>query len=189
MTEIVELVKLSPASLLLAVLIFGVAPGLCLRLIVKLYPREHPRRKELVAELYKQKRLERLLFVGEQLEVALFEGVSERKLDSRRRRRVVGSRMYRFHRSVIIYKTPRGGHIVVDKLLGIAWRYEAVVGASTAAEILDTNTKFSGFREIKWGLLHKRAAPFIGRSYRHVNYGAPYRPETYRGPLRTSTAG
>ncbi|MFE3003194.1 hypothetical protein ACFXG4_50705 [Nocardia sp. NPDC059246] len=58
--------------------VFGFAPGFVLRLIVQLYPKESPRRRELVAELYAVPRLMRPLFVAEQMETALFEGFSER---------------------------------------------------------------------------------------------------------------
>ncbi len=78
MTELLELVA-SPLNLLWILLGFGFAPGFCLRLIVLLYPNGHPRRKELVAELYAIKRPLRPLFVAEQFETALFEGIPERR--------------------------------------------------------------------------------------------------------------
>lgn len=65
-------------TLLLVVLVFGFAPGFCLRLLVKLYPKDDPRRQELVADLYALGHFERLLYVGEQLETVLFEGVPHR---------------------------------------------------------------------------------------------------------------
>ncbi|HEU0090023.1 MAG TPA: hypothetical protein VFQ77_20620 [Pseudonocardiaceae bacterium] len=65
-------------SLLLVVVVFGFAPGFCLRLIVLIYPRSDPRRTELIAELYAVPRIERPLWVAEQLEVALFEGLPRR---------------------------------------------------------------------------------------------------------------
>jgi hypothetical protein len=86
---VIELLELlaSPWNLLWALVGFGFAPGFCLRLIVMLYPSEHPRRRELVAELYTMKRAERPLFVAEQLETALFEGLGARfKLQSRKER-------------------------------------------------------------------------------------------------------
>jgi len=78
MSELLELVA-SPLNILWVLLGFGFAPGFCLRLIVLLYPVGHPRRKELVAELYVIKRPLRPLFVAEQLETALFEGIKERR--------------------------------------------------------------------------------------------------------------
>jgi hypothetical protein len=62
-------------SLLLVVLVFGFAPGFCLRLIVLAYPRGDPRRAELIAEMRAVPRIQRPLWVAEQLEVALFEGL------------------------------------------------------------------------------------------------------------------
>lgn len=64
--------------LLLAVFAFGFAPGCCLRIIVLAYPRDDPRRAELIAELYTVPRIQRPLWVAEQLEVALFEGLAHR---------------------------------------------------------------------------------------------------------------
>jgi len=70
-----SLQSLSWASLLMAMLVFGFAPGLVLRIIVLAFERDDPRRRELLAELYAVPRLERPLWVAEQLEVALSEGV------------------------------------------------------------------------------------------------------------------
>jgi hypothetical protein len=57
MAELLEVVASWP-SLLLVLLVFGFAPGFCLRLIVLAYPRgAPPRRKELIAELYAVPRL------------------------------------------------------------------------------------------------------------------------------------
>lgn len=57
----------------------GFVPGSCLRLIVKMYPVGDPRRDELIAELYSVPPLRRPFWVAEQLEVALFEGVANRR--------------------------------------------------------------------------------------------------------------
>lgn len=62
----------------LALFVFGLAPGIALRLIVLLYPRSSDRRKELIGELYHVPRIERPFWVAEQLEVAFFEGLPER---------------------------------------------------------------------------------------------------------------
>jgi hypothetical protein len=77
MTELLHTIASWP-SLLLVVLVFGFAPGFCLRLIVLTYPRSDPRRTELIAELYTVPRIQRPLWVAEQLETALFEGVPHR---------------------------------------------------------------------------------------------------------------
>ncbi|MBV8540955.1 MAG: hypothetical protein JO063_14370 [Pseudonocardiales bacterium] len=80
----VELLKAIESwhSLLLALVVFGLAPGVCLRLVVLAYPRGDPRRAELIAELYAVPRWERPLWVAEQLEVALFEGLGHRRRGS-----------------------------------------------------------------------------------------------------------
>lgn len=73
-----------PAGALTVMLTLGFAPGFVLRLLVRIYPKDDPRRRELVAELYVLGYWQRLLFVGEQLETAIFEGLPRRL----RRRRV-----------------------------------------------------------------------------------------------------
>ena len=77
MAELLEAVVSWP-SLLLVLVVFGFAPGFCLRLIVLAYPRGDHRRGELIAELYAVPRVKRPLWVVEQLEVALFEGLAHR---------------------------------------------------------------------------------------------------------------
>jgi hypothetical protein len=72
--------------LVLALLVFGFAPGLVLRLIVLLFPRDDPRRQELLGELYIVPRFERPFWVAEQLEVALFEGIRGRLVARRAKR-------------------------------------------------------------------------------------------------------
>jgi hypothetical protein len=62
----------------IALLVFGFAPGALLRLIVLAFPRDDPRRQELLAELPTVARTERPFWVFEQLERALFEGIGER---------------------------------------------------------------------------------------------------------------
>jgi len=69
---------LSLPTLIIALLVFGFAPGAILRVIVLAFPPEDPRRRELLAELHAVPRVERPFWVMEQLEVALFEGLWER---------------------------------------------------------------------------------------------------------------
>lgn len=61
-----------------ALLVFGFAPGVVLRLIVLFYRRDDARRRELLGELYAVPRIERPFWVAEQLELALFEGLRDR---------------------------------------------------------------------------------------------------------------
>lgn len=77
MAELLRAVVSWP-TLLVVVLSFGFVPGFVLRLLVMIYPRDDPRRRELVSQLYVLRRLERPFFVAEQLETVLFEGVPHR---------------------------------------------------------------------------------------------------------------
>jgi len=64
--------------LTLVLLVFGFAPRFVLRLILLAYRRSDPRRAELLAEINVVPRIERPVWVAEQLETALCEGVWER---------------------------------------------------------------------------------------------------------------
>jgi hypothetical protein len=92
-------------SLLLVLLVFGLAPGFCLRLIVLAYPRSDPRRAELIAELYAVPRIERPHWVVEQLEIAISEGLAHRvtvvirALTARRRQQPNLENLYVSHAS------------------------------------------------------------------------------------------
>jgi hypothetical protein len=66
---------LSWPTFVIALVVFGFVPGTVLRLIVLAFPRDDPRRRELLAELHAVPRLERPFWVAEQLELALFEGI------------------------------------------------------------------------------------------------------------------
>ncbi|WP_028933541.1 hypothetical protein [Pseudonocardia spinosispora] len=62
-----------------AAAVFGFAPGFFLRAVVlPCYPKEHPRRQELAAELYAVPRLRRWFWVLEQFETGLFDGLNDR---------------------------------------------------------------------------------------------------------------
>lgn len=65
-------------TFLIALVVFGFAPRAVLRVILLAYPSSDPRRRELHAELHAVPRLERPIWVLEQLEVALFEGIPRR---------------------------------------------------------------------------------------------------------------
>jgi DNA-binding transcriptional MerR regulator len=65
-------------TLAIALLVFGFAPGAVLRLIVLAFPRDDPRRRELLGDLYAVPRIERPFWVIEKLELAIFEGLRGR---------------------------------------------------------------------------------------------------------------
>jgi Uncharacterized protein conserved in bacteria (DUF2314) len=69
---------LSWPAFVVALIVFGFAPGAVLRLVVLAFPRDDPRRYELLAELHAVPRMERPFWVLEQFEVALFEGIGGR---------------------------------------------------------------------------------------------------------------
>lgn len=103
MSELLKAIASWP-SLLFVIVVFGFAPGFCLRLIVLAYLRGDPRRDELIAELYAVPRIHRPLWVAEQLEVALFEGLGQRMSAAIRRNRVlvaIGNPLIRIDRRII----------------------------------------------------------------------------------------
>ncbi|WP_410619073.1 hypothetical protein [Amycolatopsis sp. cmx-8-4] len=65
-------------TLLVALALYGFAPGFVLRLLVRLYPKQDPRRTELVAELYAVPRLSRPFWVADALAAVLIEGLPRR---------------------------------------------------------------------------------------------------------------
>ena len=81
----------SPLTLLMAVILFSLVPGVALHLGVLLYPNGHPRRAELTAELKIIPRWQRPFWVGGTLIAVAFEGVPlQYELFKRRRRRMIG---------------------------------------------------------------------------------------------------
>ncbi|MFI6365240.1 hypothetical protein ACIBG0_21085 [Nocardia sp. NPDC050630] len=68
----------SITTLLMAVGVFGFCPGFILRLLVKVYPKDDARRRELPAELYAMNLLLRPFWVAQQFETVIFEGTSLR---------------------------------------------------------------------------------------------------------------
>ena len=69
---------ISTEGLLVPIVVFGLAPGLLLRLIVLAFSKDDPRREELRAGLDGVPRLERPFWVLEQIEVAIAEGLGAR---------------------------------------------------------------------------------------------------------------
>jgi hypothetical protein len=61
-----------------ATALFGFAPTFVLTLLVKIYPKDDPRRTELPGELPLIRRIERPFWVAEQLATVLVEGVPHR---------------------------------------------------------------------------------------------------------------
>lgn len=62
-------------SLSIVVAVFGLLPNLLLHVIVRTYPASHPRRRELLAEFWAVPRIQRPLWVAEQLTTVLFEAL------------------------------------------------------------------------------------------------------------------
>lgn len=77
LADMLPLLESWPAFVL-ALVVFGLAPGLALRLIVLMFAPDDPRRRELLAELHVVPRWERPFWVVEQLEVAACEGLWNR---------------------------------------------------------------------------------------------------------------
>lgn len=65
-------------NVLLPLAIFGLLPGPFLRLVVQLYPKGDPRRRELLGELYAIEFHKRPFFLAQCLELALLEGLPRR---------------------------------------------------------------------------------------------------------------
>jgi len=82
-----------PSTYFAAVLVMGLLPGLVLRLLVRLYPKDHPRRTELLAELYALPWWERPFFVAQVIEVATCEGLPLRAVRTLAAARRRGSRL------------------------------------------------------------------------------------------------
>jgi hypothetical protein len=83
----VEIDVLDWHTLAFALLVLGFLPGFVLRQIVRIYPKDDPRRQELVAEMYAIRDwVERPLFVAQQFETALTEGIAARRRARRRSR-------------------------------------------------------------------------------------------------------
>ncbi len=76
-TDIVDAL-LSPRAIAVVLLLLALAPNLVLRCLVKAYPCDDPRRRELLAELRAVPIGERPVWVVEQIETALLDGLSSR---------------------------------------------------------------------------------------------------------------
>lgn len=79
MVEVLSAV-VSWRSLAAVILVFGLAPGFVLRIIALAFHGGDPRRREMIAELHAVPYWERPLWVAQQLEVAISEGLRDRFL-------------------------------------------------------------------------------------------------------------
>jgi len=125
MAELFEAVASWP-TLLLVLLVFGFAPGFVLRLLVLVYPCTDPRRRELIAELYTVPRIQRPLWVTEQLEVALFEGLAHRirairSITRRRRARVQSYKRAKRLRFASVAVVGVAVGVIVDTIVTWDW--------------------------------------------------------------------
>ncbi len=85
MTEILAIL-LSPRALAVGPLLLVLAPGLLLKCLIRVYPYDDPRRAELLAELRSVPRGERSVWVLEQVETVLLDGLPSRMRRLRQRR-------------------------------------------------------------------------------------------------------
>jgi hypothetical protein len=86
MTHILDIIRHPWLDIMAALGTFSLAPGIMLRLLVRLYPKGSARRRELVAELGVVPRWERPFWVAEQLMMIVTEGWSDRAVARRDRR-------------------------------------------------------------------------------------------------------
>jgi hypothetical protein len=97
MTALVELIEQHGwGTFGIALIVFGLTPGFVLRLIIQLYPRDDPRRKELLGELPHVRWIERPFWVLSKLELALFEGLPARRAAGSRRLPPVKAKLIKF---------------------------------------------------------------------------------------------
>jgi len=136
----------SPGLYALLIVVYGFAPGFVLRIILKLYPKGHIRRRELVAELYAVKRVVRPLWVAEQVETALFDGLAARARRRARRRSLALRR-----------RVPTKGATIAHRLemISIATLFCAVstvlpmhVGIQVAVNSIKFTIECSGFMHV-----------------------------------------
>jgi hypothetical protein len=73
-------------DILMAIVLFSLAPDIVLRLLVFFYPKGSDRRKELIAELRVVPRKERPFWVAEQITFIISEGFGDRLRNRRNRR-------------------------------------------------------------------------------------------------------
>ncbi|SFO88836.1 hypothetical protein [Amycolatopsis rubida] len=74
-------------TLFMTALVFGFFPTFVVNVLARIYPKGHPRRDELIAELRDVPRREQLIWVAEQFATLLFDGVPARVQNAVRKRR------------------------------------------------------------------------------------------------------
>jgi len=144
-----------PVSLLVFGATFGLLPGLVLRLLVRLYPKDDPRRRELFAELYgpKMTRFRRFEWVFQQLETALRDGLSARHELRRRRARLAAARQ----RLVGYLNRAHGVNMVA---LSMTCHRTGQVRTITSPDDLTTNDMVSGtVIVVRWWGYRQSAVP------------------------------
>ena len=85
MKELIE-AAISWQTLLGAIVVFSLIPGVVLHLMVRIYPHDHPRRRELIADYAVVPRWERPFWVTEHFVTVTFEGIPVRRRALRERR-------------------------------------------------------------------------------------------------------
>ena len=123
-----------------ALLVFGLAPGIVLRLLLLIYPRGHPRRSELLAELYAVPMVLRPFWVAQQLEVALFEGLPSRwatrhRMSPKGRARVLTLAVVGFLLALLVFPLNWAAYAFGLNLLG-TWLVTIILMLSCAAVML-----------------------------------------------------
>ena len=126
---LIELIT-SPRSFVVIVVVFGFLPGFVLRLLVRLYPNDHPRRRELPNELYFLPRWERWFFVAEQLETALHEAPRARVARRKARTGPRDAVRARLHQRVPVHVH---AFLAVGLVVGLTMGLGLGLGASLAA--------------------------------------------------------
>jgi len=84
MTDLIDAAAVWP-TLLIALIVFGCAPNLMLRLLLLAYPKDHPQRTAIWADLRAVPRWERPFWVCEQIDGVLVEGLRLRRRRGPRR--------------------------------------------------------------------------------------------------------
>ncbi len=88
MRDLLDFVLTPLTLVVVGLLILALLPGFVLRILVRLYPPDDPRRTELIAELHAVPPYHRPTWVAQQIETALLDGLPSRARQLRRKRPV-----------------------------------------------------------------------------------------------------